>query len=470
MTWDITLPASSQTEIQNILNGMGPNSTLIEIQNDIVLTSELDIHNGRTVGFTSESGNKFFLSGDNQHRIIRIITDAVNVTTVYIGNIILKDGMTPQDGGAIYSTSPGTAHLIIDEGAVFDGNHAMNGGAISIEKGCVTMEGGTILSNHATGSGGGIHLGVTGMAPCDQAVFIMSGGEIARNTAVLGGGGIYEGNAGELVKISGGRFFENNCADSGGGMYVTNLEMTGGEVNENVADNAGGGIYLAGTGIINGLSDNRPITIYRNRAVVKGGGIALADEQASTLSIGGRVEMMYNVTDGIGGGAIWIEHSKLADLTVGPSVIFRGNRAPTGYALRFPADDAVYYANIHATVWTSPYMQGYNNFDISYIGRNPEPEPGCTATGEQMADVCLPVEVKPFANVGTISTRCCGPARITSGTDTCEGTPDGNCNFTISQRICVEVPVEFGAEVTPGEVHVGCTGNDCTNCQVQGEE
>ena len=88
----------------------------------------------------------------------------------------------------------------------------------------------------------------------------------------------------------------------------------------------------------------------------------------------------------------------------------------------------------------------------------------CMVDGQQMSEVCLPVSVKPFANVGTITTRCCGPAIITPGTDICEGTPDGNCDFTISQRICVDVPVEFGAIVTPGEVHVGCTGNECANC------
>jgi pilin isopeptide linkage protein len=94
----------------------------------------------------------------------------------------------------------------------------------------------------------------------------------------------------------------------------------------------------------------------------------------------------------------------------------------------------------------------------------------CSGDGQQMTEVCLPVSVKPFANVGVISTRCCGPARITPGTDICEGTPDGNCDFTISQTICVDVPVEFGAEVTPGEVHVGCTGNDCANCPPPGDE
>jgi hypothetical protein len=87
-----------------------------------------------------------------------------------------------------------------------------------------------------------------------------------------------------------------------------------------------------------------------------------------------------------------------------------------------------------------------------------------------MTDVCLPISVKPFANVGTVTVRCCGPARVTPGTDICEGIPNGSCDFKITQRLCVEVPVEFGAEVTPGEPHVACTGNDCTNCSEQPEQ
>jgi hypothetical protein len=102
-----------------------------------------------------------------------------------------------------------------------------------------------------------------------------------------------------------------------------------------------------------------------------------------------------------------------------------------------------------------------------YEGENSgtEPEPSCSDKGEQMAEVCLPISVKPFANVGKIVVKCCGKAIIVPGTNICKGTPDGNCDFTITQKICVEVPVEFGADVTPGDVHVACDGNNCENCE-----
>ena len=473
MTWDITRPVTEGPQLQNYLNTMdaAAPTTLFELQNDINLSTQLNIPAGVTVGFTSALDNQFYLSGREQHRIMNITTSPANTTAVYVGNIILKDGMTTDDGGAIYSQPIGAANLNIGTGAVIDGNHATNGGAIAISRGCVSMSGGTIISNHATGYGGGIYIGVPDMVPCN-AVFYMTAGQIDNNTALLGGGGLYAGTFGGMVRIYGGRFYKNYTAASGGGMYVANLTMIDGLVQGNIADVAGGGVFLMGTGTIDPSGAGGLIEFRENKAVVRGGGIAMNDNHSDvSLAIGDGVNMLGNTAGGTGatggGGAIWVAHSKLANLTVAPLAIFSGNRAPTGYALRLPEDDAVYLANIHATTWSSPFTQGYNNFDISYIGRNPEP--GCTTTGERMVDMCLPVEVKPFANIGTITTRCCGPARITPGTNICEGIPDGNCNFTISQTLCVEVPVEFGAEVTPGEVHVGCTGNDCANCPQQGE-
>jgi hypothetical protein len=99
-----------------------------------------------------------------------------------------------------------------------------------------------------------------------------------------------------------------------------------------------------------------------------------------------------------------------------------------------------------------------------FSNRFDETEPGCTVNGQQLIDVRVPVTVKPFATIGTIVTRCCGEATITPGIDIDEGIIDGECNFTISQRLCVEVPVDFGADVEPGDTYVTCTGEDCSDC------
>jgi len=92
----------------------------------------------------------------------------------------------------------------------------------------------------------------------------------------------------------------------------------------------------------------------------------------------------------------------------------------------------------------------------------------CTTAGYQKASVCAPVTVTPFANAKSTSTFCCGNASISPGTGTCSGTVNGSCHFTLSQKICVAVPVEIGAKVTVAAPAVQCgnaTSTDvCSNC------
>ena len=97
----------------------------------------------------------------------------------------------------------------------------------------------------------------------------------------------------------------------------------------------------------------------------------------------------------------------------------------------------------------------------------PVPTP-CETTAFQTATVCVPVTVTPFAIAGTPTTFCCGDAIITQGPATCKGTVNGSCTFTITQNICISIPVLFGATATVGAPSVECgTASDvdiCTNC------
>ena len=107
----------------------------------------------------------------------------------------------------------------------------------------------------------------------------------------------------------------------------------------------------------------------------------------------------------------------------------------------------------------------FNNFDISYTSDTPDIEEGCDVVGSQTVDLCVPVTVTPSAIVGPTVVRCCGPAVITPGTNICPGTPNPDCSFTITQRLCIEVPVEFGAEAQAGQTHVNCgTASETRTC------
>lgn len=93
-------------------------------------------------------------------------------------------------------------------------------------------------------------------------------------------------------------------------------------------------------------------------------------------------------------------------------------------------------------------------------------EGGCPAMGYQKSTVCVPVTVTPFAHVGTPVVSCCGAPVVTEG-DVCSRS-GGICHFTISQELCVAVPVEFGARAVAGTPSVQCgevsNQNICANC------
>lgn len=86
----------------------------------------------------------------------------------------------------------------------------------------------------------------------------------------------------------------------------------------------------------------------------------------------------------------------------------------------------------------------------------------------QRSSVCVPVSVKPFATVGTPVTKCCGTPYVALGKNTCDGVKNGECVFTITQDICVEIPVMFGAKAIVGDTYVNCISASekdiCSDC------
>lgn len=93
----------------------------------------------------------------------------------------------------------------------------------------------------------------------------------------------------------------------------------------------------------------------------------------------------------------------------------------------------------------------------------------CPAVGYQSASICVPVTVTPFAQAGATTTKCCGSPVVIPGREVCGGVKNGSCFFTISQDICVAVPVEFGAVATVGDSYVSCNGASeddiCSTCE-----
>jgi hypothetical protein len=78
----------------------------------------------------------------------------------------------------------------------------------------------------------------------------------------------------------------------------------------------------------------------------------------------------------------------------------------------------------------------------------------CPATVHETVCVQALVTITPVVNVGEIQTRCVGGPVIGA----CPGTPSptNSCTFTVSQNVCVEVPLDFSAGATAEPTGIIC--------------
>ena len=91
-------------------------------------------------------------------------------------------------------------------------------------------------------------------------------------------------------------------------------------------------------------------------------------------------------------------------------------------------------------------------------------QPGCPAMSCQDVTVCVPVTIKPYGQVGNAKVQCLGQPVVRSGCENCPGTVDGVCQFTISQKLKVQVPVFFGARAEAGKAIVDCGCGQWEDC------
>jgi hypothetical protein len=213
------------------------------------------------------------------------------------------------------------------------------------------MAGGEISGNIAVAYGGGVQ---------NAGNFIMSDGSIFNNTAASGGG-IYNGGyyyTGSF-SMSNGEIFDNTAIQFGGGIYHESTEpidISHGSITNNVAGDSGGGIYIGSDGVFT-MFDG----VISNNSAVDGGGIYLESGQIELYN-----GIISDNTASVDGGGVWVAYANLDHLFVYDGMVFSNNSASVAYD-RNPIDDALYYAQIGSSVvWTTPFIQGYNNYDIGY--------------------------------------------------------------------------------------------------------
>lgn len=155
------------------------------------------------------------------------------------GTAKITKNVVSSNGGGVYLMSNPNSSFTMDGGEI-SYNRAKDGGGVRVES-SMTMNGGVIKNNIATGEGGGVRGSV-----------IMTDGEISGNTASSNGGGIRG-----VSTISGGLITGNTSNGNGGGCYG-NVTMTGGVITGNSSNGNGGGFYvdtsiiLGGSAIISG--------------------------------------------------------------------------------------------------------------------------------------------------------------------------------------------------------------------------
>jgi hypothetical protein len=88
------------------------------------------------------------------------------------------------------------------------------------------------------------------------------------------------------------------------------------------------------------------------------------------------------------------------------------------------------------------------------------PMSGCNKNGTQCVEVSQPVVLTPSATVGTPTLSCQGTPTVTCETNAAHTA----CTVTLTQSVCVTVPVQYGVTMTAGEASIACEHGSCPCC------
>ena len=85
----------------------------------------------------------------------------------------------------------------------------------------------------------------------------------------------------------------------------------------------------------------------------------------------------------------------------------------------------------------------------------------CNKTASQCVEVSAPVRLTPTAVVGNINVACQGAPDV----DCVTNGKGASCTLTITQKVCVSIPVRFGVEKEEDEdPKIACADGECVRC------
>lgn len=229
------------------------------------------------------------------------------------------------------------------EGGTIKENKAQNGGGIAVTSGTFTMNGGVIEKNYGMNAGGTAEqINQTGNG-CGVYVyggnFVMNGGSIRGNQSDNykggNGGGVYVGT-GAVFTMNGGTIggrevmgSGNSVVGDGGGVCVHGgtFHYNGGIIDSNHAGGNGGGICL-GEG--SSFSMKEGLSITANQANGYGGGIYINNAACQPFK---NVTITDNQVAGGSGGAIAISAKQATTITMAGSSLQSNTASDSGGAI-----------------------------------------------------------------------------------------------------------------------------------------
>jgi hypothetical protein len=367
---------NNETELKNAINNAPFKTSIVIVLNGgISLFSTLTIPADKNITLTRNIGMSFCRLVGPSH-VSRYSADGTSTTiAVEAGGMLYVDGIVVTHeigcyGVGVIVNSGGS--LIMCSGEILD-NHGYLGGGVLIDGGSFMMYGGKICRNDGSFGGGVDNF---------KGDFVMYGGEISNNDA-FNGGGVYNDG---VFTMFGGEISNNNAIYLGGGVYSSgDFVMTDGKISDNGANYYGGGVYNDGGNfkMVNSVISNNSVT-YRDGGGVysRGDFVMSGGEISGNTAVNGGGVFVYSgffdlksgwISDNVAGrngGGVWVTNTNdftdFNKLKVADGVVFSNNRATAAYN-RDLVHDSLYNLHVGSRVtWSVPFIQGYNNYDISY--------------------------------------------------------------------------------------------------------
>ena len=251
---------------------------------------------------TIDGGGQITLSGQNARRLFIVGSGAL----LTLRNVVLTNGFSSGDGGAIYNGASGGdgGVLILEKSTIRDSQAGFSGGAI-VSTGPLTITDSLLTGNRAL-NGGALYPRFLGAKT--TIVNSVLRDNHATDTTNGWGGAILAWD-GAPVTIEGSNIFSNSARDGGGiyNFFNSSVTLNGSTLHDNKASRFGGGIFNNNTG----TATLTNVTLSGNSAAIIGGG-GLDNEGTATLT---DVTLSGN-SAGNGGGLLNFFNATLTNVTL----------------------------------------------------------------------------------------------------------------------------------------------------------